>query len=106
MRKQSRLQIRWSEPDAHLATLAAQWLDMSVSELVRRATVEAAIGVLQGGEPPPPTATAGRADGRSARAWGAREGRSMSVLQDLPVVRAELVQGPSESLSVDAEATR
>ena len=67
MHKRARLHVRWPEPDAALAAEAAHRLDMSLSELVRRATVNAAIEVLRSGAVPPPTETSGQADGRSSR---------------------------------------
>jgi hypothetical protein len=65
MHKRARLHVRWPEPDAELVTSAARRLDMSISELVRRASVAAALAALGGRGAPPPTATTGQADGRS-----------------------------------------
>lgn len=67
MHKSVRLHVRWPVADATLAVEAAHQLDMSLSELVRRATVNAAIEALHSGVVPPPTATSGQADGRSSR---------------------------------------
>ncbi|MEX2528551.1 MAG: hypothetical protein WEA09_13025 [Gemmatimonadota bacterium] len=66
MRKRSRLHVRWPEPDAALVRTAASRLDISVSELVRRAAVAAAVEAIRSGVIPTATATAGQADGRSA----------------------------------------
>jgi hypothetical protein len=63
--RNSRLHIRWTEQDSTLATTAARHLHLSLSELVRRATVAAAIKALQDGSTPPPTPSHGHADGRS-----------------------------------------
>jgi hypothetical protein len=53
MRKRLRIFTRWSEADATLVRSAAQRLDMSVSELIRRATVQAAVEALRRGAVPP-----------------------------------------------------
>ena len=63
--RNTRLHVRWREQDSTLVTTAARHLDLSVSELVRRATVAAAVDALRGGSAPPPTPSHGRADGRS-----------------------------------------
>ena len=65
MRKRLRIDTRWAESDATLVRSGARRLDMSVSELIRRATVAAAAEALRSGAAPPPTGTTGQADGRS-----------------------------------------
>ena len=52
MSKNSRLNVRLREGDASLLRAAAKRLEMSVSELVRRASVVAAVKAL-GVHPPP-----------------------------------------------------
>lgn len=53
MRKRERLHLRWAQSDATLVRSAASKLDMSISELVRRAAVAAAIAALRQGTAPP-----------------------------------------------------
>jgi uncharacterized protein (DUF1778 family) len=55
MRHRARLQLRLPEATHDLVMAAARRLDMSASELVRRAVVAAAVEVLRGGPAPPPT---------------------------------------------------
>jgi len=55
MHKRERLHVRWPETDATLVRTAARKLDMSMSELVRRAAVAAAVEALRGGVVPPTT---------------------------------------------------
>jgi uncharacterized protein (DUF1778 family) len=54
MHKRERLHVRWAEADATLVRSAARKLDMSMSELVRRAAVSAAVDVLRRGVVPEP----------------------------------------------------
>jgi uncharacterized protein (DUF1778 family) len=58
MHKRKRLHVRWAESDATLVASAARKLDMPVSELVRRAAVNAAVDVLRSGAVPPRTEAA------------------------------------------------
>lgn len=53
MYKRERLYVRWPAKDVEVVRTAAQKLDMSMSELVRRATLSAAVEALQRGTVPP-----------------------------------------------------
>ena len=53
MRKRLRIDTRWAEADATLVRTAARTLGMSVSELIRRATIQAAVEALRRGTVPP-----------------------------------------------------
>jgi hypothetical protein len=52
MRKRSRWNVRLPEADARLVKAGADRLDMTVSELVRRAAVKAAVDALSAGAVP------------------------------------------------------
>lgn len=75
MVNRARLHVRWPVRHHELVASAADQLGMSVSELVRRAAVAAALEALRTGAEPPATAPAGEADGRSKRS-PAGEGRA------------------------------
>lgn len=67
MHKRTRIHVRWPEPEAVLVRQAAARLDLSMSELIRRAATGAALDALRDGMAPPPLGGTGRMDGRSGR---------------------------------------